>query len=114
MWIHYPPRSLVPLQMSSGRKSPQITLAWLEDTLTKAHPDRAGGGDHTNFYILHLILRSCKEALVSIAKKLMLQGLPQHWAHANLAMLFKKSDRHSAFKYCPISLLNSCYKLIAK
>ena len=44
----------------------------------------------------------------------MLQGLPQHWAHANLAMLYKKGDPHSALNYRPISLLNSCYKLIAK
>ena len=44
----------------------------------------------------------------------MLQGLPSHWAQANLAMLHKKGEPHSAVKYRPISLLNSCYKLIAK
>ena len=93
---------------------PPITLAWLGDTLRKARPDKAGGGDRTNLYILHLLLLSCKEALVSLTKRLMLHGLPQHWAHANLAMLHKKGDPHSALNYRPIFLLNCCYKLIAK
>ena len=31
------------------KRFPRITLAWLEDTLKKAGPDRAGGGDRTNF-----------------------------------------------------------------
>ena len=96
------------------KKVPQITLAWLEDTLKKARPDKAGGGDRTNFYIRHLLPRCCKEALVSLTNKLMLQDLPQHWADANLAMLYKKGDPHSALNYRPFSLLNSCYKLIAK
>ena len=111
--------SLIP-QMPSApadvkrKKIPPITLAWLEHTLKKARPDEAGGGYRTNFYILHLLQRSCKEALVSLTNKSTLQGLPQHWTHANLAMLYKKGDPDSALNYGPISILNSCYKLIAK
>ena len=44
----------------------------------------------------------------------MCEGMPPHWAYANLAMLYKKGDPHHAENYPPISLLNSCYKLVAK
>ena len=40
--------------------------------------------------------------------ELILQGLLQHGAHANLAMLHKKGDPHSTLKYRTISLLNFC------
>ena len=74
-----------------------ITLAWLEDTPERGRPEKAGGSDRTTLYILYLLPRSCREALVSVTNKILLQGLPQHWADANLAMLYKKGDPHSAF-----------------
>ena len=61
----------------------------------------------------HFLPRSCNEVLVSLTNKLMLQVLPTHWAHTKLAVLYKKGNLHSAVNYRPISLLNSCDKLIA-
>jgi hypothetical protein len=90
-----------------------ITTEGVQKLLKRVNPAKAVGPDG----IPNIVLKTCADtiapALTQIFQLSIDTGdLPNDWRNANIAPVYKKSDRHAAENYRPVSLTSVSSKLL--
>ena len=91
-----------------------ITTEGVQKLLKRVNPAKAVGPDG----IPNTVLKTCADTIIAPALTQIFQlsidtgDLPNDWRNANIAPVYKKSDRHAAENYRPVSLTSVSSKLL--
>ena len=73
----------------------------------------ANGPDNIPNQVLKECTPQLAEGLTCILQKSVdTENLTEDWTHANVALVFKKADKHLAKNYCPVSLTSVTCELL--
>ena len=91
----------------------KIRTEGVQKLLSKVNPSKASGPDN----IPNRILKECAEQLapglsVIFQRSIDSGELPKDWRDANISCIYKKSDKHLAENYRPVSLTSVTSKLL--
>ena len=91
----------------------KIRTEGVQKLLSKVNPSKASGPDN----IPNRILKECAEQLapslaVIFQRSINSGELPKDWRDANISCIYKKSDKHLAENYRPVSLTSVTSKLL--
>ena len=103
------------LQHQPSIPQPKPLLPPTEDEflaiLSRGSATKTPGPDGVNSFLLRHAPQPLLHFLHKTLTKLWSTGLPTHWKHAHIRMLFKKGDPYLPSNYRPIALLNTIYKV---
>ena len=87
----------------------EITQSGITKLLSELNADKTHRPDELPNSILKNAAKEISPFLTDIFEHSIQTGkLPDEWVEANVAPIFKKGDRHTAFNYRPISLTCVC------
>ena len=91
----------------------EITESGITKLLSELNADKAPGPDVLPYLLLKNAAKEISPFFKDIFEHSIQTGkLPDDWIEANVAPVFKKGERHTAYNYRPISLTCVCAKLL--
>ena len=96
-----------------GMKDINIETHGVEKLLKNINTKKACGPDMISNLVLKEYASEIAPVLSHIFQLSTVTGeLPEDWRNANVSLIFKKGDRHTASNYRPVSLTCVCCKLL--